>query len=164
MSTRDLSRVIVLGVFVFGFVLVDAFGDGKNSVPVPMTGSWKGEAQIIVVWCKQTNLQVRLHIQRDGQVTGKVGDAVLRNGRFERNRGWLGRKLNLKTDYLVSGDLDGPIVAAENILRRSVSVPLNFYNGKFAGGVHTSGTHIGAKNSMVLSAAGLKLSRGESRD
>ncbi|MGB7767593.1 MAG: hypothetical protein WBN22_01905, partial [Verrucomicrobiia bacterium] len=42
---------------------------------------------------------VKVDIHADGSVTGTVGDAKLTEGRFESNRGWLGRKLNLYSDY-----------------------------------------------------------------
>lgn len=98
-----------------------------------------------------------MDIRADGSVTGKVGDATLIKGHFERNRGWLGRKLNLATDHIVRGDLNGPVVAAEGITRESVSIPLNFIGGAFVGGVHTSGSKFGGKEKMILSASSLTL-------
>ena len=53
-------------------------------------GHWEGNARIIVIWCQHTNLLVKLDIQADGSVTGTVGDARLKEGRFLKNRGWLG--------------------------------------------------------------------------
>jgi hypothetical protein len=100
-------------------------------------------------------------IHADGSVTGTVGDAKLTDGYFLRNRGWLFRKLNLATDYIIRGGLDGPIVAAEGITRSRVNIPLNFSNGMFKGGVNTSGTDFGGKKSMWLAAANLKLVRSE---
>jgi hypothetical protein len=122
-----------------------------------MVGHWEGDARIVVSWCHQTNLHVALDIRTDGSVTGKVGDATLLKGRFERNRGWLGRKLNLATDYIIKGELNGPIVAAEGITRKSVSIPLNFSGGVLAGGAHTSGSKFGGKEKMILSAMSLRL-------
>ena len=81
---------------------------------------------------------------------------------FKRNRGWLGRRLNLKTDYIIVGKLDGPVVASERIFRSGVSMPVNFAGGVFTGGVHTSGTHVGGKRHMVLSAQSLTLVRTHS--
>jgi hypothetical protein len=158
MSTRSLFGVMAATILL-AFAMACPFTRGENRIPEAMTGSWKGGAQIIVVWCKQTNLQMQLHIKPDGQVTGRIGDATFRNGQFGKNRGSLGRKLNLKTDYIITGDLEGPIIAAEKISRRSVSIPLNMKDGVFTGGLHTSGTHVGGKKSMVLSAASLELER-----
>jgi hypothetical protein len=127
-----------------------------------MTGQWEGNAQIIVSWTTQRTLPVTLGIQSDGKVSGKVGDATLTNGRFKANRGWLGRNLNIKTDYIITGDLNGPVIAAENIKRKGVMMPLTFATNAFKGAVHTSGTHVGGKKRMVLSA-GVTLKRVESR-
>jgi hypothetical protein len=133
---------------------------GTGAFPDPgMTGYWNGNARIIVSWCAQTNLHVAVTIHNDGTVTGAIGDALLEDGHLKRNRGWLGRKLHLKTDYIITGKLTGPIIAQEKITRSAVSVPLNFTQGTFRGGVHTSGTHVGGKRTMVLSAAPLTLTR-----
>jgi hypothetical protein len=124
-----------------------------------MVGHWEGTARIIVTWCQQTNLPVKLDIRADGKVAGTVGDATLARARLERNRGWLGRKLNIKTDYIITGDLKGAIVAAEGIERSGVKMPLNFTCGTFVGGIHTSGWLGGGKEGMILSASSLVLRR-----
>lgn len=126
-----------------------------------MIGHWEGSAQIIVVWCKQQVLPVSIDIHADGSVTGKVGDAELARGQLTQNRGWLGRKLNLATDYIITGDLKGSIVAAEGISREAVSIPVNFANDSFTGSVHSSGSKVGGKESMILSARSLELIKNE---
>jgi hypothetical protein len=68
-----------------------------------MVGHWEGKAQIVVAWCHQTNLPVKMDINADGSVTGTVGDAKLTEGRFQPNRGWLGRKLNPWSDCTLRG-------------------------------------------------------------
>lgn len=124
-----------------------------------IVGQWKGHARIIVSWSQQTSLCVTLNIRDDATVTGKVGDALLTNGRLKKNRGWLGKNLEVKTDYIVVGDLKGAIVAAEGITRRRVKMPLNLADGALRGGLHTSGSKFGGKDQMILSAAGLCLNR-----
>lgn len=126
-----------------------------------MVGHWEGSAKIIVVWCRQPTLRVVVHIEPDGSVSGKVGDALLTKGRLVRNRGWIGRKLNLKTDFLVTGALTGSTVEAEGIKRARVNIPLNFTGTTFVGGLHTSGTPAGGSKGMILSASGLTLTRSE---
>lgn len=130
-----------------------------NKLSPAMTGNWNGQAKIIVAWCKQDKLPLKLTINGDRTVTGTIGDATLKDGKLARNRGWIGRKLNIKTDYVITGRLEGEIVAAEKISRSSVSIPLNFQNGSFTGGLHTSGSKLGGKKAMKLSASGLKLDR-----
>ena len=122
-----------------------------------MVGHWEGSARIVVDWCKQQHLPVAIDIHSDGSVTGKVGDATLTHGWFTRNRGWIGRKLNLGRDYIIRGDLTGPIIAAEGITRSSVFIPLDLSSDGLVGGINTSGSKFGGKEDTILSAASLKL-------
>jgi hypothetical protein len=124
-----------------------------------IVGQWKGHARIIVIWSRQTNLCVTLNIRDDATVTGKVGDALLTNGRLKKNRGWMGKNLKVKTDYIVVGDLKGAIVAAEGTTRPRVKIPLNLNGQTLRGGLHTSGSKFGGKDQMIFSAAGLTLNR-----
>jgi hypothetical protein len=137
----------------------------ESIVTPAMIGHWEGNARIIVSWCHQTNLPVAVDIHADGSVTGKIGDATLIGGRFEANRGWLGRKLNLASDYIITGKLDGAIVAAEGIARDKIYIPLNLKDNAFVGGINTSGSlcvfssEKTRKEKMGFSARSLKLVR-----
>lgn len=133
----------------------------KSVLTPAQVGDWEGNGRIIMTWCQQTNLLVKLDIQANGSVTGSVGDARLTKGRFLKNRGWLGRKLDIETDYIITGNLDGAIVAAEGITRSRVMMPFNFDGGLIKGGVATSGTWFGGKNHMILTARSLKLARSQ---
>jgi hypothetical protein len=128
-------------------------------VTTPLVGHWRGNAKIIVSWCEQESLPVAIDIATDGSVTGKVGDATLVNGKISHNRGWLGRKLDLKTDLIITGGLEGAIVAAESISRDGVNIPLNFEGGELSGGLHSHGSETGGKDSMKLSASSLTLKK-----
>ena len=130
-----------------------------EAVAKPFAGHWEGNARIIVNWCKQRDLPVAVDIHPDGSVTGKVGDATLAHAQFATNRGSLGRALNLYSDYIIRGDLDGAIVAAEGISRPGVFIPLDLAEGALAGGIHTSGSKVGGREEMILSASNLKLVR-----
>jgi hypothetical protein len=122
-----------------------------------MVGRWKGEAEVVVDWTKARTLPVNLYISPDGRAMGTVGDARLVDGRLSSNRGWLMRSLGWKRDYIIDGKLDGPIIAAENIVREAAMVPLDWKNGRFEGGVNTSGTQFGGASSMILAAGKLVL-------
>jgi hypothetical protein len=147
---RGFAMMLVLAV-------ATAIYAAENVVMPEMVGRWDGNAKIVVSWCQQRVLPVSITLHANGSVTGRVGDAELTNGRFARNRGWLGRKLDVATDYIVKGDLKGAVVAAEEISRGGVTMPLNFADGGFTGGVHTTGSKFGGKDSMILSASTLKL-------
>jgi hypothetical protein len=152
-TKRYITRSVVMGALLLAGWSSRA---ADTSVAPAIIGHWEGDARVIVSWCRQTNLHVTIDIRTDGSVTGRVGDATLIKGRFERNRGWLGRNLNLATDHIIRGNLNGPVVAAQGITRKSVSIPLNFVGGAFVGGVHTSGSKFGGKE-KILSASSLTL-------
>jgi hypothetical protein len=74
--------------------------------------------------------------------------------------------LNLYSDYIITGGLDGAIVAAEAITRSGVKMPLNFSNDTYKGGVNTSGSGFegfdGKKGEgHWLAACGLSLTRSQ---
>ena len=146
--------VIAFGLFIaaMNIALSTWAWAGGNPVKPEMVGYWEDNAHIIVNWTQQTNLPVAIDIAADGTVTGNIGDATLKKGRLRLNRGWLGRKLNLATDYIIQGDLDGPLIAAEGIKRSGVNMPMNFTDGVFRGCVHTTGWEIGGKKHMILTA------------
>ena len=141
------------------FVLTVAMGSGAPAQIVRpyMAGHWKGEAQIVVDWTHAKTLTVDIVIGRDDRVTGTIGDAKLVDGRFASNRGWITRQLRWKTDYIIEGQLDGAVIAAENVRRDRVMLPLDWNEDRFEGGVNTSGTEFGGAASMVLAAGRLVL-------
>jgi len=124
-----------------------------------MVGTWNGDAQIVVNWTHQPSIHVRLVVLGDGSVSGRVGDADLTNGRITTNRGPIGRSLRIKTDYIVSGQLVGLLIAAEHIQRDAVKLPLNWDGSAFTGSVHSSGSMFGGADRMVFTAFHLRLVR-----
>lgn len=141
---------IVVGTLALG-VTDSAFARFQD-IPPGTVGRWEGDARIVVNWTKQRTLHVALTVAPDGTVTGTVGDAVLRNGRLKANRGPIGRTLNLKTDYIITGDLEGPVIKAEDIVRSGVNIPFNLTEEHFDGAVHTTGWKFGGKEKMILTA------------
>ena len=159
-QNRLLIPMLAVATAILGGLTYTCAG-GPDVTTTAMLGKWKGSAQIIVAWCGQKSLPVECEIHRDGRVTGKIGDATLKDGRLKTNRGWLGKKLQVKTDYIVTGTLEGAIVAAEGVRRSSVKIPLNFDGTMFTGGLGTSGNKFGGKASGPLKAASLRLERAD---
>jgi hypothetical protein len=153
-----MMAAAVVAAFVAAFVWFVSAASGQ-AFPTEMVGAWRGDAQIFVNWTAQRTLPVRITIGADGSVTGTIGDATLRSGRFEANRNSIERALNIKTDWIVVGALEGDVIKAEGIHRDSVKVPLDWIDGHFEGGVNTSGSHFGGKQSMWLAAGHLRLER-----
>src|SRR5262245_10266898 len=116
-----ISNLLPLLLFSGGNRL---WAEESNTFAPGTAGHWEGNARIIVVWSRQKNLPVALDIDAGGRVTGKIGDALLTEGRLRKNRGWLDRNLKIKTDYIIVGKLKGPIVAREGITRSEIKMPL----------------------------------------
>jgi hypothetical protein len=115
-------------------------------------GRWGGAADIVVNWTKQRTLPINIVISANDQVTGSVGDATLVKGRLLRNRGAVARALQIKTDYIIEAELDGPIVRAENVQREIVQMPFNERDGRLTGSLNGSGQMIGNAATMVFTA------------
>ncbi len=81
MTDLNLRRGFILTALA---VLVAAWplSAADKALPSAMTGEFKGSAKIVVNWTKQKQLPVEVAIAEDGSVTGKVGDATLKEGRL----------------------------------------------------------------------------------
>jgi len=160
MNMKSSSLIIKYVPRVVALLMASTIYAEDDPIAKPFAGHWEGSAQIAANWCKQRQLAVAIDIHPDGSVTGKIGDATLANARFSSNRGWLGRALNLFSDYIVRGDLNGPIVAADRITRAGVTIPLDVDGDSFVGAVHSSGSKATAAiEDRRLTALSLKLVR-----
>jgi hypothetical protein len=108
-----------------------------------LIGSWSGKAEIFAPFKKgeypssypEDYMEIVINIDENGNVTGHVGDAVFTNCVVTKNRGWLCKKLNWRSDYIVThGTLDGPIVPADQETKRDFTIPFNIVDGKLHGG------------------------------
>ncbi len=123
-----------------------------------MAGHWQGSTHVIVKWCDQSELLVSLDIHSDGSVTGRIGDAKLTNAQLKKKRNWFGREDDgRRSTHIIRGELKGPIVAAEGISRDKVFLHLRVEDAQLCGSLATSGSKIGGKESMVLTAISLRL-------
>jgi hypothetical protein len=67
--------------------------------------------------------------------------------------------LNIKTDYIIAGKLEGAMIASEGITRPGVQIPVDWTGSEFRGSVESEGWKIGGKNHMRLTAFPLVLRR-----
>lgn len=99
----------ILGIFVL-LCANEFFGQ-----PPMMTNSGGPPADIVGTWMAEMNTMtgdslpatVSLTINRNGTVSGRIGEVPLASGRFFYNRSWFGRLMRWRTDYRVAGLLDG---------------------------------------------------------
>ena len=160
MNMKPSNLIIAHVPLVVALLMAATIYAADDPIAKPFAGHWEGNAQIAANWCKQRQLAVAIDVHPDGSVTGKVGDATLANARFSSNRRWLGRALHLFSDYIVRGDLNGPIVAADKITRADVSIPLDVDGNSLVGAVHSSGSKASATmEDRRLTALSLKLVR-----
>ena len=119
-----------------------------------LAGTWKGDAKIVVDWVQNTQLAITLNIDADGNVTGRVGDAELIEARVHL------RTIDMNRDFRVHGQLEGELIAAESVQRGEIDILFDHPNADtLVGGLHTSGSKIGGKDSMKVSAAKMALKR-----
>jgi hypothetical protein len=117
-----------------------------------MCGRWQATADVVVHWTKARTVPVAIAIAPDDRVTGTIGDATLLDAHLLSNRGWLGKALRIKTDYLIEGRLDGPIIRDEHLVRSEVMMPLDWTGSEFVGGIGTNGTTTGDAETMAFTA------------
>ena len=114
----------------------------EQDYPHNLAGEWQGKGRVYKghiqtaagdsVKTDSVFLSITLH--RDGAVTGHIGGAQFIDCRHKRNRGWLGRLLNIKTDYIIKGGhLKGPIVPADSVDIKEFTIPFNLTDGKIKG-------------------------------
>jgi hypothetical protein len=70
-------------------------------------------------------VETKLAISADGAVEGRIGGAELSGCRIEANRGWLGRTLHIKTDFIIRGEMVGRVSIDSEIGTHTISVPLD---------------------------------------
>lgn len=142
----------------FALVAMPAlFAVAADAPTTSMAGHWQGSTHVIVKWCDQSDLPVSLDIRSDGSVTGKIGDADLTNAQLKKKRNWFGHEDGRRTTHIIRGELKGPIVAAEGISREKVFIHLRPEDAHLSGSLATSGSKIGGKENMVLTAISLRL-------
>jgi hypothetical protein len=121
-----------------------SFAVSKKDVPDSLVGTWQGKCKIYLPVSKNPELaqeerdtiDVEITIQKDGSVQGKVGSAEMVNCHFRRNRGWFGRWLNIKTDFIIKGGyLKGSLYKTDTVQVKTFTLPFNIINGKMRGSV-----------------------------
>lgn len=122
-----------------------------------LEGTWEGSGRIVVNWTKAREMQFTLTFAADGTVTGMAGDSILRNGKLHYNdpiSTWFGNPR-----FNVVADLEGPIIAAEDIRRKSIGILLDFDGEELECDGNTSGWHIGNRDTMWMKISWIRMKR-----
>jgi hypothetical protein len=80
-------------------------------------------------------VEADLTISADGTVEGRIGGATLSACRLESNRGWLGRWLHFKTDFIIRGRMVGAVTTGSEAGTHTVSAPLDLDGDQLDGSV-----------------------------
>lgn len=133
---------------------------GSWKMPDQLPGIYIGKERIIVRYEKngqfifyEDSVYVSLSIGNNQQVNGTVGEAVFEGCKVNQNRGWIGRKLHIKTDFLIRGRLNGTTFSRDSILKKSISIPFNIKNGELTGSLFNNNR---SENLPIISFLKLK--------
>ena len=115
----------------------------ETATVADLTGQWQGESRFTGISYQEATQkkilpqQVRIVVQiaNDGKVTGQVGGAELSGTVAVANRGWFGRLLHNKTNFIIAGKIVGAVAAGSDAAARPVKLPLTFAGGQITGGV-----------------------------
>jgi hypothetical protein len=147
--------LIVAALLLLAVTGVRAAEDDTVFPPKKILGKWEGDATVTVDWAGQKTLHVAISITADTHVIGTVGDAKLVGGLVERGVGPIAHALGLKRLYVVTADLDGPIIAAEGIKRDSIFIELDTKDAQLIGDVRSNGSKSGGKMEETFTAEDL---------
>lgn len=123
-ASHSLPHFAALALLALGAAC--AGSERLDPTPARIQGVWQGEALVSRIGGKTNqSLPIEFVIAADGRVSGTVGGAALTNGFVAANRGELGRTLDLATDYIVRGELQGVVIEGESAPSQYVMAPFN---------------------------------------
>lgn len=111
-------------------------------VPATLIGKWESKQKVTVRTKEKgkyifinapDSIQLQFTIDENGNVSGHLGDAVFEKCKVKKNRGELGKALNLATDYVIKGELKGAIFPNDPHLTKEISAPFDVKNNKMEG-------------------------------
>ena len=112
----------------------------ERVIPSSLPGTYTGKERVIIRYNKDGQFIFRddivivsLIIDSTGNVTGMAGDAIFENCIVEINRGWFGRQIGIKTDFLIKGSLQGSTFAKDTLINKDISIPFNIEKGELKG-------------------------------
>jgi hypothetical protein len=109
-------------------------------IPNDLPGSYNGKERVIIRYDRggqyiflDDYVMVSLIIDKHGNITGMAGDAAFEDCILTQNRGWIGRRLGIKTDFLIKGKLNGSTFEKDTLINKDISIPFNIENGELKG-------------------------------
>lgn len=137
-----MNKTIAVTLLISASFLKTSTASNEAFPPPTLVGIWRENAEIFGSFkiepypskAPEGHQDVVIAIDASGTITGRVGQAVFNNCTLRRNRGWLGRTLNVKSDFIVlGGHMEGKIAPKDEGGRREFTIPFNIKNGKLSG-------------------------------
>lgn len=132
------TRIVANSVMTIGFILFISGCCQKWMPPKEIVGKWSGNHVVTVrtkdndnhfVFTKAPDsLKFFIEIEANGIVSGKIGNAAMTACKIDKNRGEIGKTLNLATDFVITGNLSGIIFAEDDLPSKHISIPINLNN------------------------------------
>ena len=137
---------VALSILVIVTLIVGCLAQPLDTIPAPLLGTWHGDSTVRmpIVFVPEPDddptddvrlpIAIDITIHADGTVTGTVGDAELVDCLLKQNRGELGRRLNIATDFIImDGYLAGAIVPGDEVQDRQLTIPFNVVDDQLRG-------------------------------
>jgi hypothetical protein len=128
--------------FALGLPMLTSCSPAGTTVPDRrLVGQWRQQARFTGIRYEEAvqkkvaagDIEAVWRISADGLVTGHIGGAELSGCSVAVNRGWLGRRLHIKTDFVIRGQLIGAVAPGSESGTHTISVPFNL-DGRQLGG------------------------------
>lgn len=138
MTQKKANRGLVL---VAAACLPFVISCTRWTVPESLVGTWSG-TQKVTVRVRQARggfrfvsdtVAIALGVRADGSVEGRVGGATLVGSYVLKNRGWVGRLINVATDFRLEGRLQGALFPEDPIPTMDVHAPFGISGDTLTG-------------------------------
>jgi len=124
-----------------------------------VAGRWEGRTKVVNDWGPPGELAVVLSVNGDGTVEGTIGAASFRNAALKPNRSWLGSVFHIRSDYRLTGTLNGPITPKFVIECATFTLPLSFGSGTLDGRLGGSDCSRAGKKQGTLRATLIRFTK-----
>ena len=126
-------KILIPVIFIFSSC-------GERFKPANLYGIYTGKERVIIRYdrggqyiYRDEFVLVSVFIDSIGHVSGMVGEAALDGCYVTQNRGWIERQLGIKTDFIISGMLNGNTFDKDSIVNKKIRIPFNIKNGDLKG-------------------------------
>lgn len=133
-------------IFITFFIVLLMFIHSCKQWEMPshLEGNWQSKQQVkvriksdgkYVFLSAQDSVLLKMKIDQYGNITGTLGNAIFESCKVQKNRGELGRTLNLATDFVIKGKLKGKIFDDDPYSEKEISAPFDVSNNKMNGSI-----------------------------